>query len=228
MDKNKTKKNVLDLFSGTGSVSKYCMESGKDYEVISVDIDAKLSNPTFKTDIMAFDYKNLFPSDHFDIIWASPPCVTFSKLQNTFIGRNGITKETIIQKREKLGLPLLRKCQEIIEYFKPRLWFIENPKSSSIKEYLVGKDYYDVDYCKYSDFGYKKSTRIWTNRKDFKPLTCNWDCENMDFDHMALGGVKRHKYDVTGRRFGKGKGNNLARKYTYRVPQLLIKALFED
>lgn len=218
------KKYVLDLCSGTGSVSKYCEESAKNYMVISVDIDNKYSQPTFQTDILKFDYK-IFPTGFFDIIWASPPCVHFSQLQNTFIGRNGITKESIIAKREMMGLPILRKCQEIIEYFKPRLWFIENPKFSSIKEYLFGIPYYDVDYCKYSDFGYKKSTRIWTNKKKFIPLTCNWDCENMDINYTK---GKRHKYDVTGRRFGTSKGNNLAREYTYRVPQPLIKSLFEN
>jgi hypothetical protein len=28
--------------------------------------------------------------------------------------------------------------------------------------------FYDVDYCMYSDWGYKKRTRIWTNKTDFK------------------------------------------------------------
>ena len=38
---------VLEIFSGTGSVSKVCEELG--YEVISVDISDKYSTPTFLT-----------------------------------------------------------------------------------------------------------------------------------------------------------------------------------
>ena len=29
--------------------------------------------------------------------------------------------------------------------------------------------YYDVDYCMYSNWGYRKRTRIWTNLKGFEP-----------------------------------------------------------
>jgi hypothetical protein len=75
---------VLELFSGTGSVSKVCDELG--YEVISVDISNKFSQPTFLCSILDFDYRQ-YEVGHFDIIWASPPCATFSHFQICWIGR---------------------------------------------------------------------------------------------------------------------------------------------
>ena len=60
-------------------------------------------------------------------------------------------------------------------------WFMENPKTGRLKDrpYMKGLPYYDVDYCMYSDWGYKKRTRIWTNKKDWNALTCNKQCGNM-------------------------------------------------
>ena len=70
---------------------------------------------------------------------------------------------------EKYGVEMFK---EIIDYLKPRLWFIENPKTGRMKDFITDRPYYDVDYCCYSDWGYRKSTRIWTNLKRFVPLTC--------------------------------------------------------
>ena len=47
-----------------------------------------------------------------------------------------------------------------------------------MQEY-VDKPYYDVDYCKYSNLGYQKRTRVWTNVMGFSPQACRRDCENM-------------------------------------------------
>lgn len=199
---------VLELFAGTGSVGKVCEELG--YEVVSVDISNKNYEPTFLMSIMDFDYKQYQPQ-HFDIIWASPPCSTFSNLQSCWIGR-GKTKESIQENINNIGLPLLRKAEEIIDYLQPKLWFIENPQSGKMKDYLTYRKHYDVDYCKYSDWGYKKRTRIWTNKENFINKLCKLDCNNM------LDKTK-HKTMVSG---GKS-GTTLAMRY--RVPPQLIKDL---
>ena len=60
---------VLELFSGTGSVSKVCKELG--YECLSIDLHLPAD---INIDILEWDYKK-YPKDSFDIIWASPPCV---------------------------------------------------------------------------------------------------------------------------------------------------------
>ena len=60
---------------------------------------------------------------------------------------------------------------------------MENPNTGRLKDRPYMKDipYYIVDYCMYSDWGYRKRTRIWTNKKDWIPLTCDGKgtCGNM-------------------------------------------------
>ena len=170
----------LELFSGTGSVGKCCKELGID--VVSVDLEM---DADFKCDVMVFDYKQ-FPKDHFDIVWASPPCTFYSRLQFCWKGRKKkdgilVTDETIEASRLEADI-LMRKTLEIIDYFSPPMWFLENPLSS-LKDREVMKDrfYHIVDYCKYSDWGYQKRTCIWTNKTDWTALTCKKDCENMVF-----------------------------------------------
>ena len=176
---------VLELFSGTGSVGKVCEELG--YETISVDLEMPA---THKVDIMEFDYKQ-YPKDYFDVVWASPPCTEYSYLQNCWLGRNRkgkiYTKEIMEQDMLEAD-KLVLKSLEIIKYFNPTLWFIENPKGR-LKDRPIMADipFYVVDYCKYSDWGYKKTTYIWTNKKDWQALVCKNDCNNMiDKQHKKV------------------------------------------
>ena len=187
---------VLELFSGTHSIGKACKELG-NYEITSVDRDLGASHDNYTTrtsapnSILTWDYKQ-YPRKHFDIITASPVCLWWSQLRGSWINRkcksihptDVITKEHIDNDIERYGKPMVDKVFEIIEYFKPKYWWVENPKTGKMKHYIAEKypqynTYYDVDYCKYCDWGYKKSTRFWTNITDFVPLTCKNDCENI-------------------------------------------------
>ena len=64
--------NVLELFSGTGSVGKVCKEIG--WHVVSLDIDPRAD---IVCDILEWDYMQ-YPKDHFSVVWASPPCDEYS------------------------------------------------------------------------------------------------------------------------------------------------------
>jgi len=213
---------VLELFCGTKSVGKCCNELG--WTSVSVDLDPGFK-PTHLCNIMDFDYKQ-YSCDEFDIVWASPPCVSYSRLQNGWLGR--IKKDGTLFTREVLendrlnSDKLILKTLEIINYFNCKYWFMENPLSQ-LKDREIMKDipYYIVDYCKYSDWGYKKRTCIWSNKKDWKPLTCKKDCGNiMDGKHKNnLGNTMRAK-------------STNSEKYSlqdrYRVPPDLIYSLFLD
>ncbi len=222
---------LLELFSGTGSV-------GKIYhgEVISVDINDYKGKypPTHKINILDFDYKEYEP-DFFDVIWASPPCVYYSKLQDTWIGRKKKDGIYTIEKHNKnleLADTWVKKAIEIIDYFSPRLWFIENPQSGTLKnrEFMKDIPYYDVDYCMYAKWGYRKRTRIWTNKKDFDGKLCNKKCGNM----IKIGKRHLHKKNCGNSERMKatksvckdGGGTSLIDRY--RIPPLLIKNLFDE
>ena len=83
---------VLDLFSGSKSVYKAVdAKLSRFFEVTSLDVACADIN----TDILEWDYETGFEPGHFDVIWASPPCTTFSPLRRCNIGRFGITAESI-------------------------------------------------------------------------------------------------------------------------------------
>ena len=184
--------NHLELFSGTHSFGK--VSSKKGYNVYSLDRDLSSKCPFtdyecknhFKEDIMTWDYKQ-FDKGFFKIITASPVCAWWSQLRRTWIGRklksHGdkiITQELLDEDIEKYGVPMVDKVFEIIDYFQPEYFIIENPKSGQMKNYINDLiPYYDIDYCKYSNWGYKKTTRFWTNIEGLEFNTCNNDCENM-------------------------------------------------
>jgi len=241
---------ALELFSGTGSVGVTLQTLG--YEVTSVDITDRFHPPTHKTDILTWDYK-MYPAGHFDVIWASPPCETFSKCRLCWIGRKNrhfgdavITKSMIVADEISRGLPLLRRTEEIIAYFHPRRWVIENPAGGRMKNYIEEPPRV-VDYCKYADWGYNKPTAIWSNSTTFVPLRCHKDCDSM----MDVSGRRFHRVHLGGPPCVESNGvviplNNAALRAEYRtatrvtlqciqttlrdryrVPEGLVRALVE-
>jgi len=240
---------VLELFSGTHSIGKVCHDLG--WEVVSLDRDLGntsqfhdyRSDTHIKEDIMTWDYKKSYKIGEFDLITASPVCLWWSKLRDTWIGRklksHGdkiITKEILQEDIDKYGKPMVDKVFEIIEYFKPQYWWIENPKTGKMKFYIEEtypqyNTYYDIDYCKYSDWGYQKRTRFWTNIKNFKPKICKKDCDNIltiqkskvHSHRMGMSKInkerKKHKTDSS---FVGGGSNRLFR---YRIPEKFIQEL---
>tara|TARA_R110000751_G_scaffold30199_2_gene77498 strand:+ start:5866 stop:6660 length:795 start_codon:yes stop_codon:yes gene_type:complete len=189
--------NCLELFSGTGSVGKICEELG--YDVVSVDMDRE--EATHTCNVLEFDYKQ-YPSNHFGYIHASPPCAVWSKCKDCWIGRtckSNITGEKRVFTLEEqqleintLGKPVVDRTLEIIAYFtegNPQLKYtIENPGGSKMKDYIKLPSVV-LDYCKYSDYGYKKRTRIWTNIKSFKGKCCKRDCNCI----VIIEGKMQHK-----------------------------------
>ena len=154
---------ILELFKGTGSVSKWVKENNYNIDVYSLDILKKF-NPTWCGDIMEWNYKE-FDKDYFDIIWASPECKIFSKLQFTQVGRKWKNKDELYAEQKHHTKFILRTL-EIIEYFKPKYWYIENPATSTIWNYIPEKynNFITIDYCRFG-YNYKKGTKILTNVK---------------------------------------------------------------
>jgi hypothetical protein len=231
--------NHLELFSGTHSFGK--VSSSLGYNVYSLDRDlgaecplksGYISQHHFKEDIMTWNYKQ-FDRGFFKIITASPVCLWWSNLRNTWIGRklksHGdkiITADILNEDIEKYGVPMVDKIFEIIDYFNPQYYIIENPATGKMKNYIIDLiGYYDVDYCRYSDWGYKKTTRFWTNIEGLEFIPCNNKCDN-----MIKSDSTKHKKTFGAYSNGEqkcvGGGNN--RLERYRIPPKLIEKLFKD
>jgi hypothetical protein len=236
--------NSLDLFSGTGSWKK--VMNDLSYNVISVDITNHKGKfeITHKVDILEWDYK-IYDKNYFDIISAGCPCIWYSILQLAWVdGKNGrkkkdkITGELYTYTKELYEKDLIYsdklvlKTLEIIDYFKPRLWFIENPYSSLLRkrEFMKDKPFYVVDYCRYG-FDYKKTTIIFTNKKDFKPKRCLKNKCKSIIKYKKLTNSKRNKHvrntGSGGDGFQKGVGGGSNRLERYKVPYKLIYDLIK-
>lgn len=142
-------KKVLDLFCGTKSISSVAKELG--YISVSLDIDPKY-NADIIEDILTWDYKK-YPPGYFNIIFASPPCTEFSRAK------------TVGKRNLRSALKLVNKTLEIIEYFKPEHFSIENPVGLLQHQKIMkplSKFKKTASYCKYG-YNYRKDTNIWTN-----------------------------------------------------------------
>jgi len=205
---------LLDLFTGTGSVAKAARTLG--YEVTTLDCDPR-TNPDICADILTFDYSTL---GHFDVIWASPPCNTFSHARKSNIGRNGYTRESLEQDIIEIGLPILVRTRALIDSLKPTYYFIENPYTGRMKDYIDEKPYI-FDYCMYG-FDYRKRTAIWSN----KPLTsCLCDKSHLiDGKHKMLCiGTPSHQRST---QIGQGGGSS--KQGRYAIPHSLLLYLLRQ
>ena len=186
---------VLELFAGSRSFSKVAEEMGM--ETHTTDFK-NFDGINQVCDIFDFDYDKVgfVP----DIIWASPPCRTFSiascsthftKDKSYLNEFNQYYKDKeFIPKTEdaRWGLRMIRKMKEIISNYtelNTDLYFIiENPrgllrKMSEMKIYNLTRE--TVWYCQYGDTR-AKPTDIWTNVDWIPRPVCkngNPDCHHI-------------------------------------------------
>ena len=199
---------ILELFSGTGSVGNVAKTMG--YEVISLDRDMQA---THKVDIMDWNYQQ-YPPKHFHAVWASPPCTEYSRALTT--------RPRNIEEANKI----VQRTLDILEYFEPKYWMIENPQSGLLKDQteMWGLPWKDLDYCKYG-MPYRKRTRIWNNVVNWEPKPlCKKDCGN------CVG--NRHKFHAQrGRSKNRTEecGNqSFKQSELYRVPSSLIEDILSN
>ena len=77
----------------------------------------------------------------------------------------------------ELADKIVAKTLEIFAYFRPERWWIENPRFGLLKEQdkMSGIKFIDVDYSQFSEWGYKKPTKIWCCERiaQLKNVLCN-------------------------------------------------------
>jgi len=216
-------KRLLELFCGTKSAGKVFSENG--YEVISLDFNPKF-NATHTEDILTWDY-TIYPSDHFEVIWASPDCKTWSLATGGKYRRKdniyGLNNE--YQNEADLGNNMVLRVIEILKYFNCKAWFIENPRGllqyfpplqEFIKETYSNKSL--VYYGNYNDWGLIKPTNIWSNLQ-------LWDNEPKPIMNADKYTLKYHTYDGRMKRFYKSYSFKDTEERS-KIPSDLIQRLF--
>jgi site-specific DNA-cytosine methylase len=168
---------LLELFAGSRSVGKVAERMGM--EVLSSDIN-DFENISYVKNILEFDFTEIDFKP--DIIWASPPCTGFSvaAMGHHWGGGNG----AYIPKTETaiLGIEIAKKTLEIIEFYKPKYFFIENPRGLLRKmDFMQKLPRKTISYCQYGD-SRMKPTDIWTNNWLWIPRPI---CKNGDACHEA-------------------------------------------
>lgn len=158
---------VLELFAGTRSVSKAFERAG--HECFTVEFDKEHPGISWYADV-----GSIIPEDiierfgHPDVIWASPPCTTYSVASIGYHRQENPITHTLEPKT-----PQARKADQLVRYtlglirdLDPEIWFIENPRGALRKmDFMRDLPRYTVTYCQYGDTR-QKPTDIWTNHPD--------------------------------------------------------------
>ena len=154
--------NVLELFAGSRSIGKEADKLG--YNVFSSDLN-DFENINYVVDILDFDI-NKIPYK-IDLIWASPPCTTYSVAAISHHRPHDKPLSSFAIKSDEL----VKKTLSIIKDINPKYWYIENPRGMLRKQkFMLGLPRTTVWYCRYGDTR-AKPTDIWTNnlRSVFNP-----------------------------------------------------------
>tara|TARA_R100001443_G_scaffold20907_1_gene33125 strand:+ start:186 stop:836 length:651 start_codon:yes stop_codon:yes gene_type:complete len=150
---------ALELFAGSRSFGKVAEEYGHD--VISTDIE-QFGNIDWVGNILDIPLET-FTELKPDIIWASPPCTTFSiaSCSHHYNKIGGILRPISLE--AMLGQQILLKTIDIIKACNPKYFFIENPRGLMRKmNCMKDMERTTIWYCTYGDTR-AKPTDIWSN-----------------------------------------------------------------
>jgi len=208
---------VLELFAGSCSFSNVAKEFGHETFTVDNGLDLKTVDHYVKIDLVK-DILEL-EADEIpfkpDIIWASPPCTTFSIASCGHHWHPPDNQGIRIPKTVEAarGLKILETTIWLINELQPKYYFIENPRGLMRKMLEVEElPRHTVTYCQYGDKR-MKPTDIWTNL-DWNPK------------EMCKNGQPCHESAPRGSRTGtQGLKNNYERS---KVPYELCKEILEN
>ena len=167
-------KTILSLFDFTGNWSKPYLDNG--YNVVQVDVKHGI-------DVMTWDYKTIDKESVYGIL-AAVPCTDYS-----VSGARWFAAKDKDGRTEKSNL-LTQKTMEIINYFNPEFWVIENPVSRIERlNPNIGKRQYIFDPHDFAGYledpveeQYRKRTCLWG--KFNNPVKKEMPCLDIDKIHM--------------------------------------------
>ena len=166
---------ILELFAGSRSFSKVAKEFG--HKVYTTDIEP-FDEIDQVCDIFKFDIDKML--DEFgtpDIIWASPPCTTFSVASIGHHWKGGNKAYIPKTKEAEMGIKIIEETNWLIKMLNPKYFYIENPRGLLRKLPVITKESYirhTIWYCQYHNpekdkIKRAKPTDIWTNDYSWKP-----------------------------------------------------------
>jgi len=209
---------TIELFSGTKSFSKVAESHGM--ETLTYDNDPMLI-PDVVTDILKVE--ELPPCD---ILWASPPCTTFSVASISHYWTNGKPKN----EKTLHGIAILEHTIKLIKKSNPTIWFIENPRGMMrkviddlfIKHGITNYKRNTVSYCQYGSL-IMKPTDIWTNSTwNPRPI-----CKPGAVCHERAGrGAKTGVQGIYSIGWERARGSNATARGV--IPHLLFEEIFEQ
>lgn len=167
----------IDLFCGTKSFANNAEKLG--FKTLTLDFD-KQFNPDICCDILDITIDDIPKEFHNPgVIWASPPCQTFSVAS---IGTHWGANRTPKSEKAKIGIKIVLKTLQLIKDLKPKYFFIENPRGMLRKmDFMKRFIRHTVTYCQYGD-SRMKPTDIWTNCIEWIPRK---PCKNGQPCHIS-------------------------------------------
>ena len=165
--------------------------------------------PDIVADVLSWNYRGL-PQGHFDVVFAAPPCTEYSQAM-TGRPRNLEKADAIV-----------RRTLEIIQYLKPKQWFLENPDTGLLKTrgILNHLPSVRVDYCQFSPWGWMKQTRVWGTVEGLPNVVCDGrTCSNMTLQSSAEDQAPRRKHRVL------LEGGVVPLVEKYKIPEKLVEYL---
>jgi len=150
---------VLELFAGSRSIGKAAESLG--HEVVSVDIEP-FDGIDIVTDLEFATVEQL--GFNWDMIWASPPCTTYS-IAGISHHRDGVNPKSDFAKKSDRIMERVLLLIELYYITDPNLkWYIENPRGMMRKmPFMQGLPRATIWYCQYGSDERAKPTDIWSN-----------------------------------------------------------------
>ena len=173
---------VLELFAGTRSISKAFEK--REHNCFTIELNKQHDNISLYEDILNISSRDILEKfGKPDVIWASPPCTTYS-IAAISHHRKKDEDGNLSPKSDfaKVSDKLLTHTIKLIQELNPKYWYIENPRGGLRKmNFMKELPRYTITYCQYGDIR-MKPTDIWTNHFDPK---FNPTCKNGDTCHVA-------------------------------------------
>jgi len=173
---------VLELFAGSRSFTRVAQSPKYEFSTYCTDVE-NFPNIDQVCNIFDFNLNDCIKALRGvpDLIWASPPCTTFSVAS---FGHHWHPERKPKTEQAKNGIKIIEKTVQLINFIKnlnPNVkYIIENPRGMLRKLDLIPFERYTVTYCQYGDRR-MKPTDIWTN--------INWIprkmCKNGDLCHVS-------------------------------------------